>query len=124
MATCDETTARSINLTVLRGVVRGEPSLRILPSGSEILQFDVATVLEERQASAPVVLADPTDADLRVIRAESAVVVLGSVRRRFFRSGGATQSRTEVVAARVVGQRRSKSVDRLLAEATAALGPA
>lgn len=37
-----------------------------------------------------------------------AVVVLGRVRRRFFRTGGATASRTELVAERVAaaGERR------------------
>ena len=37
------------------------------------------------------------------------VAVLGRVRRRFFRAGGLTQSRTEVVASRVVrGTARAK----------------
>ena len=48
--------------------------------------------------------------------AGQAVVVVGHVRRRFFRAGGATQSRTEVVAERVRAgraspRRRSRAVE-------------
>jgi hypothetical protein len=43
-------------------------------------------------------------------------VVVGSVVRRFFRSGGGTASRTEVVAARVVRGSQAARVDKLLAE--------
>jgi single-strand DNA-binding protein len=42
------------------------------------------------------------------------VVVTGRVRRRFFRAGGYTQSRTEVVADAVVPTRRRKRVDAVL----------
>jgi single-strand DNA-binding protein len=45
------------------------------------------------------------------------VAVVGRVERRFFRSGGATQSRTELIAERVVPARRSKTVRSLLAQA-------
>ena len=36
------------------------------------------------------------------------VIVVGRVRRRFFRAGGGTQSRTEVVAEAVVATRQAK----------------
>ena len=49
------------------------------------------------------------------------LVVVGSVRRRFFRSGGTTQSRTEVVAERVVAAARRRDVRRALDAARAAL---
>jgi single-strand DNA-binding protein len=52
------------------------------------------------------------------------VVVVGSVRRRFFRVGGATQSRTEVVADRVVAARRAREVRRMLGAASVLLDPA
>jgi single-strand DNA-binding protein len=42
------------------------------------------------------------------------VLVLGRVRRRFFRAGGFTQSRTEVVAEKVVPFKRGKKVDNVL----------
>jgi hypothetical protein len=43
-----------------------------------------------------------------------AVVVLGYVRRRFFRVAATTQSRTEVVAARVLPASRKATVARAL----------
>ena len=45
------------------------------------------------------------------------VVVVGSVRRRFFRVGGSTQSRTEVVAQRVLRPSQRRQVTGALAEA-------
>ena len=39
------------------------------------------------------------------------VVVIGTVRRRFFRVGGATQSRTEIVADVVIPARRRRRVE-------------
>jgi single-strand DNA-binding protein len=45
------------------------------------------------------------------------VVVVGRVRRRFFRAGGATASRTEVVADRVVPARAKARVRSALAAA-------
>ncbi len=48
---------------------------------------------------------------------EAEVVVVGRVRRRWFRSGGATQSRTEVVAEGVVPRRAGKRVAKLVGDA-------
>mgnify|MGYP003704667129 FL=1 len=50
--------------------------------------------------SVPVVWFDPSSPPL--LDAGSEVLVRGTVRRRFFRSGGGTQSRTEVLAEEVV----------------------
>ena len=65
--------------------------------------FEVASEGESVPVSWP---APPAGVDQLEVGAE--MVVLGRVRRRFFRVGGATQSRTEIVAERVVpaGQRR------------------
>jgi single-strand DNA-binding protein len=49
------------------------------------------------------------------------VLVVGRVRRRFFRAGGVTQSRTEVVASAVVPLRRTAAVRRALRGAVSAL---
>jgi single-strand DNA-binding protein len=51
------------------------------------------------------------------------VLVLGRVRRRFFRAGGFTQSRTEVVAEMVVPVRQPKKVRNLLDKAIERLEP-
>ncbi len=49
------------------------------------------------------------------------VVVVGRVRRRFFKAGGATQSRTEVVAEAVVPTRQAKRARRVITDAVAGL---
>jgi single-strand DNA-binding protein len=49
------------------------------------------------------------------------IVVVGRVRRRFFRSGGATQSRTEVVVDALVPARQAKRAATLVSDRCAAL---
>jgi single-strand DNA-binding protein len=101
------------NLVVLRGTVAAEPRVRELPSGSVLAQFDVTTRDDGGTQSVPVAWFDPPGATAR-FEAGAEVVVVGSVRRRFFRAGGATQSRTEVVAEKVVPARRGRDARRVL----------
>jgi single-stranded DNA-binding protein len=106
------------NLVVLRGSVANSPALRDLPSGSVVAQFDVVTPIRVADRGAttavPVAWTDPSPADLARVGEGIDVVVVGTVRRRFFRVAGATQSRTEVVADAVVPTRRRRQVDRIL----------
>jgi len=106
------------NLSVLRGTVVNEPTVRDLASGTIVVSFDVTTRDTAGAQSVPVAWFDPPGA---APAAGAEVVVVGSVRRRFFRAGGATQSRTEVVADRVVDARRRRDVTRALAIARAVL---
>ena len=106
------------NIAVLRGVVRGEPVTRVLPSGGVVVQFDVSTTVRSRgtvsNTSVPVAWADPSSASMACLADGNELVVVGPVQRRFFRVGGATQSRTEVVAESVISARRRKQVDAAL----------
>jgi single-strand DNA-binding protein len=106
------------NLVVLRGNVADAPALRDLPSGSVVAQFDVSTAIHVdgriATGSVPVAWTDPSPSDLARVAAGVDIVVVGTVRRRFFRVAGATQSRTEVVAESVVPARRRKQVDATL----------
>jgi single-strand DNA-binding protein len=115
-----------VNITVLQGRLSRPPERRELRSGDALVSYEVTTpsAAGGRAESVPVVWFDAparaTDLD------EGAeVVVVGRVRRRFFRAGAVTQSRTEVVAAQVVAARPAKRAARLvlgaLAEAEAAL---
>ena len=66
----------------------------------------------------PVVWFEPT----RDFAPADEVTVLGHVRRRFYRAGAVTQSRTEVVADCIVVTRRRRDVQRLMGRVIAALG--
>ena len=107
------------NVVVLRGVVTSEPKIRTLPSGSTVTNVEVTTRGDGLTASVPVVVHDRSV----TVSTGDEIVVIGTVRRRFFRAGGVTQSRTEVVAHRIVTANRRRTVERLLAEAVALLAP-
>jgi single-strand DNA-binding protein len=110
-----------VNITVIAGQLSRPPERRVLPSGDELVELDVTVARPgERAESVPVVwpAAPPRATELA---AGEAVVVVGRVRRRFFRAGGRTQSRTEVVADGVVPARRAAAARKLVAAAGAAL---
>ena len=109
------------NLVVLTGTVTNEPTRRSLPSGVDVVNFDMATHLDGETVSVPIAWYDPRDAAAASFVAGEEIVVIGSVRRRFFRVGGQTQSRTEVVVATLVPTRRRKSARSALAAAGAAI---
>ncbi len=109
------------NVVVLRGTLVAEPRLRELPSGSVLVQFDVTTRDDDGTQSVPVAWFEPPRSGVPADAGDD-VVVIGSVRRRFFRAGGATQSRTEVVAEHVISARRGRQVERALAAVRCLLG--
>ena len=101
------------NLVVLHGTLSADVRRRELPSGQVLAHFDVTTRDAGGTQTVPVAWFDPPAA-VSGLAAGVDVVVVGSVRRRFFRAGGATQSRTEVVAEKVVAARRGRDVRRLV----------
>ncbi len=100
------------NAVVLVGDLSSPPRRRQLPSGDDLVEFDVTTRGDSGTATVPVAWFDAGSAADGLV-AGTTVAVAGHVRRRFFRAGGATQSRTEVVATRVVVNGRAASVARL-----------
>lgn len=103
----------AVNVAVLRGTVSSEPRERELPSGGTVTNVEVTTVVDGDRVSVPVVVHDRT---VPVADGDE-VVVVGYVRRRFFRAGGVTQSRTEVVAHQIVPARRRRTAERAVAAA-------
>lgn len=100
------------NLSIIAGALSRPPELRHLPSGDQVLTLEVTVRPEGAAAeSVPVAWHSPTSSALDWSSGEE-VVVVGRVRRRFFRAGGATQSRTELVAQAVVPARRRAAVQR------------
>lgn len=109
-----------MNVVILRGVLTGAPTRRELASGSVLLGFDVTTRDDDgRAASVPVAWFDPPSGT--TLAEGDEVIVTGSVRRRFFRVGAATQTRTEVVADTAVRATRGRDVRRAIERVVAAL---
>jgi single-stranded DNA-binding protein len=109
-----------MNIVVLQGKLSRAPEERQLRE-SVLATYEVTTRDEEGPAgTAPVVWFDPPDSAWS-LEAGDDVTVVGEVRRRFFRSNGRTESRTEVVAANVLPTRRKAQVARVLDQVIAAL---
>ena len=103
-----------VNLVVVQGLVRDQPVARSLPSGQQVISFELAVrTVDEALESVPIVVFDTACG----LAPDDELVVIGRVRKRFFRAGGATQSRTEVVAARIIPARRRAQVTRALDQA-------
>ena len=99
-----------MNVTVLKGRLSRPAAERVLPSGDRIVNLEVS-IREDGHPTDTVPVAwfdaPPKAVELDV---DTEVVVVGRVRRRFFRAGGSTQSRTEVVADTVVPATQAKRV--------------
>jgi len=93
------------NLVVLRGLIRRDPEFRVLASGDELMSLDLTVRSGEAPAeSVPVVWPNPAAAAVKFIEGDD-VVVVGRIRRRFFRAGGSTATRTEVHADKILSAR-------------------
>lgn len=105
--------AEALNVAVVRGTVSSEPKVRELPSGDTVTNVEVTTRLVTGSVSVPVVVHEGSV----TVGQGDVVVVAGHIARRFFRSGGVTQSRTELVADKLVKATRTKTADKTLAAA-------
>ena len=111
------------NLAVLVGTLSRAPEPRSLPSGDEVLSLELTIRADGSPTdSVPVAWLNP-NGSAGAIDVGDELLVVGRVRRRFFKVGGATQSRTEVVASRVVPTRKVASATKALEAALAALSP-
>jgi single-strand DNA-binding protein len=114
-----------MNIVVLSGRLLSDPTARELPSGEVIWSLDLST--EVRAAESATCVAVPvvwSGAELPGWAKGAELAVAGVVRRRFFRAGGSTQSRTEVVATKVSEITRRRSPERALAGALGTLDDA
>jgi len=113
--------AAGTNLSVLVGALSRDPELRALPSGDQVLSLELTIRPGDGPAeSVPLTwLAAPAHATRWGAGEE--LLVLGRVRRRFFRAGGSTQSRTEVVVSAAVPTRRPAAAGKALRSALEAV---
>jgi single-strand DNA-binding protein len=113
----------SINLAIVLGVCSSPPEVRVLPSEQRLAQLQITTRVDGRALSVPVSVLDPP-AWLDELESGDEVVVLGAVRRRFFRAAGSTASRVEIeaeVVCRARDRRRSRRVRNRIADLLEAL---
>lgn len=100
-----------MNIAVVQGRIRTTPDRRVARDGSSLVSFDVVIDgVPARQV--PVTWAGPVGKEPAAIVAGRRVTIIGSVDRRFYRRAGATMSRTDVRAERVLtgtGQRATAS---------------
>lgn len=95
-----------MNIAVIRGRLSRPPEARDLASGDRLVILEVtASASGDRRAESVPVVWFAAPASALAWEPDEEVVVIGRVRRRFFRAGAVTQSRTEVVAERVLRAR-------------------
>jgi hypothetical protein len=94
----------TVNLVVLRGVASAPPEVRTLTSGARIATVSVRThALGPGATSVPVAVREPS-AWIEDLDEGTPVVVVGALRRRFFKTRtGGTGTRVEVEA-RAIGR--------------------
>ncbi len=103
----------SLNLAVVGGVCSSPAEVRTLPSTETLVQLQVTTRVDGQARSVPVSVLDPPEW-VEALDAGDEVLVVGQVRRRFFRAAGATASRVEIEAEFVgrPGDRRRRATAR------------
>src|SRR5471032_1919506 len=110
--------AESFNVAIVRGACSSLPEVRVLPSEQRLAQLQVTTRVDGRAMSVPVSVIDPP-AWLEELDTGDEIVVLGAVRRRFFRAAGSTASRVEIeaeIVCRARDRRRSRGLRRRVEE--------
>lgn len=106
------------NICIVHGILSRDPEYRELRRGDTAIELDVTVAAHDGRPteSIPVVFFSPI---IDVSKAGEECIVIGRVRRRFFRALGGTQARTEVVADRVLPMRtplhRSAAFDAITA---------
>jgi hypothetical protein len=99
-----------MNLVTLQGRLARPAVERLLRSGDRMVGFEVSTDGPDGKAETVPVVWFAAPASAALLDTDERVVVVGRVRRRFFRAGEATQSRTEVVAELVLPVSQAKRV--------------
>ena len=111
MPKSESSSATPLNLAVIRGEVSSQPDVRVLPSEAVLVQLQVTTRLESATLSTPIAVWNPPGW-VEELEPGAEIVVVGRVRRRFFRAAGATASRVELeadVVARAGDRRRVRA---------------
>lgn len=110
-----------MNVVVLRGNLSRPPEVRELQSGDQLVVYDVTTRRSEERADTVPVVWFGAPVEATGLDEGDEVVVVGRVRRRFYRAAERTQSVTEVVADDVVRASSTRKMRSVLRRAEAAI---
>jgi hypothetical protein len=113
----------SFNLAIVWGTCSSAPDVRIMASDDRLGQLQLTTRVNGKAMSVPVSVTNPPIWFEKLVAGDE-VVVLGAVRRRFFRAAGTTASRVEIEADVVCkgrDRRRSKALRRRIDDLLVAL---
>jgi single-strand DNA-binding protein len=105
------------NVAVLVGRLARPAEPKELPSGDRLVSYEVTVPSDTGRAESVPVVWFGAPASAGDYDVDEKVVVVGRVRRRFFRTPAGTQSRTEVVADAVVPARQAKRARTVLEKA-------
>jgi single-strand DNA-binding protein len=108
-----------LDLAVVVGTLSSDPVVQELPSGSRLIRYEVTVRDRSPADTVPVSWFDPPRPPK--LTQGDRIVVVGRVRRRFFRAGGATRSATEIVAGSVCRPRSTGAAAAAVAEAAEVL---
>lgn len=115
-----------MNVVLVQGTLARAPEEWVVGGSDRILGFDLVVRREDESADTVPIRWEAPPAWASGLAVGDEVLVTGRVRRRFFRAGGGTQSRTEVVVDAVVrvrsGRRARRAVDDAVTAALAAVG--
>ncbi len=109
-----------VNLAVIHGTLSSDPVTRELPSCDLVHNYEVTV----RSADGPadtVPVARFTNGRVPTLQSGDTVIVTGRVRRRFFRAGGVTASRTEILADAIVPSAKAAAAKKALGRALSPL---
>ncbi len=104
-------TDADLDLAVLVGTLSNDPVEQTLASGSTLVRYEVTVRDRSPADTVPVSWLDPRR--VPALAGGDRVLVVGRVRRRFFRAGGATRSATEVAASTVCRATASRAASAL-----------
>jgi single-strand DNA-binding protein len=105
------------NVVVLIGRLARPATSRQLPSGDSLVEYQLTVPRPNQRAESVPVVWEAPPASAAEYDTDAELVVVGRVRRRFFRTAARTESRTEVVAEAVVPLRQVKRVRAALSAA-------
>ena len=110
------------NQAVVIGELTQDPERRVLPSGTSLVTFSLTVRADgQKTTSVPLSWFDPPKKVDRW-KAGDQLITVGSVVRRFYRSGGTTGSRTEVEVQHAESLASNQRSRRVADQAGTALG--